>query len=169
MMMAWKHKNSTYCIDHNDVIIWKICPHYWPFVRGIHRSPVDSPRKGPIIQKACNTELWCFPCCYSEGVMNKQSTWRWSAIPWGSWASYQIRKIVGPCNVSIMTDMGNNTKRGPVSLAVITGFTDTVRSRYPAVTFFPNNSWKTPIARPLGRGMGVFCEFEVGPKLYIRS
>ena len=23
-------------------------PHYWPFVRGIHRSPVGSPHKGPI-------------------------------------------------------------------------------------------------------------------------
>ena len=22
--------------------------HYWPFVRGIHRSPVDSPHKGPV-------------------------------------------------------------------------------------------------------------------------
>ena len=26
--------------------------HYWPFVRGIHQSLVDSPHKGPVIQKA---------------------------------------------------------------------------------------------------------------------
>ena len=25
---------------------WKPFPHYWPFVRGIHRSPVNSPHKG---------------------------------------------------------------------------------------------------------------------------
>ena len=25
---------------------WKHFPHYWPFVRGIHRSPVNSPHKG---------------------------------------------------------------------------------------------------------------------------
>ena len=31
---------------HDDVIKWKHFPHYWPFVRGIHRSPVSSPRKG---------------------------------------------------------------------------------------------------------------------------
>ena len=31
---------------HNDVIKWKHFPRYWPFVRGIHRSPVNSPRKG---------------------------------------------------------------------------------------------------------------------------
>ena len=31
---------------HDDVIKWKHFPHYWPFVRGIHRSPVISPHKG---------------------------------------------------------------------------------------------------------------------------
>ena len=31
---------------HDDVIKWKHFPHYWPFVRGIHRSPVNSPHKG---------------------------------------------------------------------------------------------------------------------------
>ena len=31
---------------HGDVIKWKHFPRYWPFVRGIHRSPVNSPHKG---------------------------------------------------------------------------------------------------------------------------
>ena len=31
---------------HDDVIKWKHFPGYWPFVRGIHRSPVNSPQKG---------------------------------------------------------------------------------------------------------------------------
>ena len=31
---------------HDDVIKWKQFPRYWPFVRGIHRSPVNSPHKG---------------------------------------------------------------------------------------------------------------------------
>ena len=35
--------------------------------------------------------------------------------------------------------------------------------------FSPNNSRKTTIAHPLGRGMGVLREFEVWPKLYHRS
>ena len=30
---------------HDDVIKWKHFPRYWPFVRGIHRSPVNSPHK----------------------------------------------------------------------------------------------------------------------------
>ena len=29
--------------SRDDVIKWKYFPRYWPFVRGIHRSPVDSP------------------------------------------------------------------------------------------------------------------------------
>ena len=33
----------------------KKAPNYWPFVRGIHRWPVDSPYRGPVIWKA-------FPC-----------------------------------------------------------------------------------------------------------
>ena len=31
---------------HDDVIKWNHFPHYWPFVQGIHRSPVNSPHKG---------------------------------------------------------------------------------------------------------------------------
>ena len=32
--------------NHEDVINWKNFPRNWPFVRGIHRSPVNSPHKG---------------------------------------------------------------------------------------------------------------------------
>ena len=31
---------------HDGVIKWQHFPRYWPFVRGIHRSPVNSPHKG---------------------------------------------------------------------------------------------------------------------------
>ena len=31
---------------HDDVIKWKHFPRYWPFVRGIRRSPVNFPHKG---------------------------------------------------------------------------------------------------------------------------
>ena len=31
---------------HDDVIKSKHLPRYWPFVRGIHQSPVNSPHKG---------------------------------------------------------------------------------------------------------------------------
>ena len=37
---------------HDDVIKWKHFPRYWPLVRGIHWSPVDS------LKKASDAELW---------------------------------------------------------------------------------------------------------------
>ena len=33
-------------LSHVDVIKWKHFPRYWPFGRGIPRSPVNSPHKG---------------------------------------------------------------------------------------------------------------------------
>ena len=37
----------TWCKPaHGDVIKWKHFPRHWPFVRGIHRWPVNSPHKG---------------------------------------------------------------------------------------------------------------------------
>ena len=33
-------------VYHDDVIKWRHFPRYWPFVRGNHRSPVNSPHKG---------------------------------------------------------------------------------------------------------------------------
>ena len=35
-----------YDTSNDDVIKWKHFPRYWPFVRGIHRSPVFSLNKG---------------------------------------------------------------------------------------------------------------------------
>ena len=35
-------------ICHDDVIKWKPFPRIWPFVRGIHRWPVNSPHKSPL-------------------------------------------------------------------------------------------------------------------------
>ena len=41
----WRHLHLKKK-HHDDVIKWKHFPRYWPFVRGIHRSPVNSPHKG---------------------------------------------------------------------------------------------------------------------------
>ena len=42
----WMDGRSHGRICHDDVIKWKHFPRYWPFVRGIHRSPVNSSHKG---------------------------------------------------------------------------------------------------------------------------
>ena len=36
--------------NHDDLIKWKHFPHYWPFVRGIHRSPGEFPTQRPVTQ-----------------------------------------------------------------------------------------------------------------------
>ena len=41
----WVNMRHRDRISHDDVIKWKHFPRYWPFVRGIHRSPVKSPHK----------------------------------------------------------------------------------------------------------------------------
>ena len=46
----WKYKPTCtklhQSVIHDDVIKWKHFPRYWPFVREIHRSPVNFPHKG---------------------------------------------------------------------------------------------------------------------------
>ena len=47
--LGWMLCTKTFYIFnivHDDVIKWKHFPRYWPFVRGSHRSPVNSPHKG---------------------------------------------------------------------------------------------------------------------------
>ena len=52
---------------HDDVIKWKHFPRYWPFVRGIHRWPVNSPHKcqwrGALI--------FSLNCAWINGWVNK--------------------------------------------------------------------------------------------------
>ena len=40
------HQICVNIVMHDDVIKWKHLPRYWPFMRGIHRSLVNSPHKG---------------------------------------------------------------------------------------------------------------------------
>ena len=44
--MAFSRDTAVHSSWHDDVIKWKHFPRYWPFMRGIHRSSVNSPHKG---------------------------------------------------------------------------------------------------------------------------
>ena len=52
MLLAMHGEVFMYCMRkdfhyiHAGVIKWKQFQRYWPFVRGIHQSPLDSPHKG---------------------------------------------------------------------------------------------------------------------------
>ena len=43
---VWDSYKFHFILNHDDVIKWKHFPRNWPFVRGIHRSPMNSPHKG---------------------------------------------------------------------------------------------------------------------------
>ena len=53
---------------HDDVIKWKHLPRYWPFVRGIHRSPVNSPHKG----RWRGASMLSLICAWTNGWVNNR-------------------------------------------------------------------------------------------------
>ena len=77
-MAKWLHvatKNSSkwYFRQHSpskydDVIKWRHFPHYWPFVQGIHRSPVNSPHKG----QWCGALMFSLICAWINAWVNNR-------------------------------------------------------------------------------------------------
>ena len=51
---------------HDDFIKWKLFPRYWPFVRGIHRSPVNCPHKG----QSRGALMFSLICVWINGWVN---------------------------------------------------------------------------------------------------
>ena len=64
------------CADHDDVIKWKHFPRYWPFVRGIHRSPVNSTHKG----RWRGALIFSLICVWINGWVNNREAGVWDAI-----------------------------------------------------------------------------------------
>ena len=71
--------------SHDDLIIWKHFPRYWPFVRGIHLSPVNSTHKGQW-RGALKVSL----ICALNKRLDKQS--------WGWWFETPSRSLLHHCN-----------------------------------------------------------------------
>ena len=53
---------------HDDIIKWKHFPRYWPFVRGIHWSPVNFPRKDQWRRDF----MFSLICVWINGWVNKR-------------------------------------------------------------------------------------------------
>ena len=53
---------------HDDVIQWKYFPRYWPFVRGNHRSWVNSPHKGQWRGALMSSLI----CAWTNGWVNNR-------------------------------------------------------------------------------------------------
>ena len=64
----WRDSVRLIDLQHDDVIKWKHFPRYWPFVRGYHRSPVNSPHKGHW----CGTLIFSLICAWIKGWVNNR-------------------------------------------------------------------------------------------------
>ena len=71
---------------HDDVIKWKHFPRYGPFVRGIYRSPVNSPHKGQ----------WRGAFMF---LFDLRPNKRLSKQSWGWWFETPSRPLWRQCNV----------------------------------------------------------------------
>ena len=66
--ICWSHKSLNAPVSHDDVIKCTHFPRYWPFVRGIHRSPANSPHK-------CQWRgalMFSLICVYINGWVNNR-------------------------------------------------------------------------------------------------
>ena len=61
---------------HDDVIKWKHFPRYWPFVRGIHRWPMNSLHKG----QWRGALMYSLSCAWINAWVNNCEGW-WFETP----------------------------------------------------------------------------------------
>ena len=91
---------------HNDVIEWKHFPCYCPFVRRMHRSPVDYPHKGRW-RGALMFSLMICP----NTRLSKQSGCRWFEMP--SCSLWCHCDVVDPCSMDQVDPVWWNRNMGP--------------------------------------------------------
>ena len=76
---------DSWGLTHDDVIKWKHFPRYWPFVRGIHRSPVNSLHKG----QWRGALMFSLICVWINGWVNNRE-------------AGDLRRYRAHCDVTIM-------------------------------------------------------------------
>ena len=86
-LFVWRQTKSQYLSYYDDVIKWKHFPRYWPFVRGIHRPPVNSPHKG----QWRGALMFSLICAWINRWLSKQS--------WGWWFETLLRPLWCQCNM----------------------------------------------------------------------
>ena len=83
------YRNQSWLIvnSHDDVIKWKHFPCYWPFVRGIHRWPVNSPHKG----QCRGALMFSLICAWIKGEVNNRE-------------AGDLRRHRAHCDVTVMVN-----------------------------------------------------------------
>ena len=107
----------------------KTFSHYWPCVRGIHRSPVNSPHKG----QWRGTLIFSLICAWTNGWVNNRDT-------------SDLRHHRALYDV---TGMIYNTIRCHYHITFI---------KFWVNKFLKNTHYRHLITRPWGRDLGCFCK-----------
>ena len=95
LLTQLQHRNWKVVKLHDDVIKWKHFPRYWPFVRGIHRSLVNSPHKGQWRGEL----VFSLICAWINGWVSKQSRGWWFETP--------SRSLWRHCNMAALVFTGD--------------------------------------------------------------
>ena len=131
----WHRWTTTLTISqgrHDDVTKWKHFPRNWPFWRGIHRSPVNSPHKG----QWRGALMFTFICAWIKGWVNNREGGDLRRHR----AHYDIVVTLCHCNV-----LYARVKQTPVTTHVAQFITHWGRDEMPAIfqtTFSNAFSWK---------------------------
>ena len=104
-------------LEHDDVIKWKQFPRYWPFVRGIYRSPVNSPqqdqRRGAL--------MFSLICAWTNGWVNNRGTSDFE-IPspswWGHCKDYKGARVYMYVNATDDVNQWCKASTRPVGLLI---------------------------------------------------
>ena len=75
-----RNSYGTPNICHDDVIKWELSQHHWPFVGGIHRSPVHSPHKGLVTRTLMF--LWCVSAWAVKQTIEWPVIWNYMTFMW---------------------------------------------------------------------------------------
>ena len=75
---------------HDDVIKWKHFPRYWPFVRRIHRSPVNFPHKG----QWCGALMFSLICALNKRLSKQSRGWWFETPSCSLWRHCNVRCVL---------------------------------------------------------------------------
>ena len=81
---------------HDEVIKCKHFPHYWPFVRGIHRSPVNSPHKG----QWRGALMFPLICALNKRLKKRSWGWLFETPPCSLWRHCNVQHQQKTCRHS---------------------------------------------------------------------
>ena len=76
-------------IIHDDVIKWKLFPHNWPFVRGIHTGPGEFPTQRPVTR---SFDVF-FDLLLNKRLSKQPWGWWFETLSWSLWRHYNVIRI----------------------------------------------------------------------------